>query len=351
MGNNNFIKNLSFLHARFVIINIMFSRGKIIFMLKKIQFKLAKIKYAGKSIGDDIRINIELLNKSLQVDKKIAAGKAVEFDEEIGSFPSDQKSFAATAKITLTEIDMLFNDVNNNVMAMKVDVNNPKPQKFSCTIELKESRFGKTWGKSAAKFEVIIEALCLEAIKYVPDVSNGWLKVKIAESEPVSLPAFLKVQSDYIESGREYFTVLEGLYRGQKASVRLDKNKRSLFLTKIEHKPSIHLQYSISKKTLIIDNKKYRAAEHAESPWKKGRYDIELPDYPHKDPRSYIDISSRFKTWFRIGHTGERYLHTGRVSLGCITITEIEKWNEIYDKLIKARKGDFLSVGVLEVTD
>ncbi len=64
-----------------------------------------------------------------------------------------------------------------------------------------------------------------------------------------------------------------------------------------------------------------------------------------------LDRSSRAKTWFRIGHEGERYLHTGGRSLGCVTITEVEKWNEIYNKLIKARKGDFLSVGVLEVID
>jgi len=52
-----------------------------------------------------------------------------------------------------------------------------------------------------------------------------------------------------------------------------------------------------------------------------------------------------------IGHSGERYLHPGRVSAGCISITETTRWMEIYDSLIKARKGDFMSVGVLEVVD
>ena len=33
-------------------------------MLKKIEFKLLKIKYKGKSIGDDIRAEIEILDKS-----------------------------------------------------------------------------------------------------------------------------------------------------------------------------------------------------------------------------------------------------------------------------------------------
>ncbi|MCD4706062.1 hypothetical protein K8R61_03205 [bacterium] len=319
-------------------------------MFKKIQFKLTKIKYTGKSIGDDIRVNIEMPDKFFQIDKRIKVGSTVEFDNEIESFPSDQKTFATKAKITITEKDALFNDVNNVERTIKVDTEKTKPQKFVHTIELRENRFWKNWGKSVAKFEITIEALSVETIRYVPDVSNGWLKVRIVNGKEVSLPAFLKVQFKYFERGREYFTILEGPYKNEKASVKLEDNK-SWFSTGVEHQSLVHLKYSISKKTLFIDNKKYQATDHADSPWKKGWYDIELPDYPHEDRMNYVNTSSRFKTWFRIGHKGERYLHTGRASLGCITITEIEKWNEIYDKLIKARKGDFMSVGVLEVVD
>jgi glycerol-3-phosphate dehydrogenase len=56
-------------------------------------------------------------------------------------------------------------------------------------------------------------------------------------------------------------------------------------------------------------------------------------------------------TWFRIWHGGERYLHTGSRSLGCITIVDTERWMEICNTLIKALKGDFMSVGVIEVID
>ena len=322
-------------------------------MFKKVQFKLTKIKYTGKSIGDNILVNIEILDKTLQIDKRIKVGSTVEFMEEIAIFPTDQKSFTTKTKITITEKDALFNDTNNIEKEIKVDTENSKPQKFVYTIELREKRFWKNWGKSIAKFEVNIEALVVEAIKYIPDVDNGWLKVKIADGNIIYLPAFLKVQPEYVEGGREYFKILEGSYKNQKASVSLDNanNKGSRLLADVKHAPLANLQYSISQKKLIIENKKYKATDQAGEPWKKGWYDIELPDYPHKDPRNYVDIASRFKTWFRIGHEGERYLHTGRVSLGCITIIEIEKWDEIYDKLIKARKGDFLSVGVLEVID
>ncbi|HQQ38375.1 MAG TPA: hypothetical protein PK086_02340 [bacterium] len=322
-------------------------------MLKKIQFKLIKIKYIGRPIGNDIRIDIELLDKIFRADKRMRARKTVEFNQVIGDFPSDQKTFSAKIKINVTEKDILFNDVGMIEKTINVDTDDVKTQNFTYNIELRENRFGRTWGKSAAIFEVTIEALITETIRYIPDVNNGWLKVKITNGEIVSLPAFLKVQSGYIESGREYFTILEGQYKGQKASVSLDNanNGNSRLLADVKHEPLIHLRYSISQKKLIIGNKKYKATDHAETPWKKGRYDIELPDYPHLGGEYYENRSFRAKSWFRVGHDGERYLHTGSHSLGCITITEIEKWNEIYNKLIKARKGDFLSVGVLEVVD
>lgn len=295
-------------------------------------------------------MNIEILDKTLQIDKRIKVGSTVEPAEEIGKFLTDQTSFAPKAKITITEKDALFNDTNNIEEVIKVDIKNSKPQKFVYTIELCERRFWKNWGKSIAKFEVTIEALVMEVIKYIPDVDNGWLKVKIADGNIISLPAFIKVQSEHIERGREYFIILEGLYRNQKASVSLNNNN-SLLLSNTGHETMAQLQYSISQKKLIIGNKKYKATDYAEMSWNKGWYDIELPDYPHKDRRNYVGTASRAQTWFRIGHEGERYLHTGSRSLGCITIIEIKKWDEIYSKLIKARKGDFLSVGVLEVID
>lgn len=279
--------------------------------------------------------------------------KTAEFSQTIGDFPSDQKTFSAKVKITITEKDILFNDIGETEKTIKVDTSDAKPQNFTYNVELHENRFGKIWGKSAAIFEVTIEALVTETIRYIPDVNNGWLKVKITSGEIVSLPAFLKVQSGQIESGREYFTILEGPYREQKASVSLDNanNSNSWLLTDIKYEPLIHLQYSISQKKLIIGNMKYKATDYAETPWKKGLYDIEIPDYPHLGGGRYENRSFRAKSWFRVGHDGERYLHTGSRSLGCITITEIEKWDKIYDKLIKARKEDFLSVGVLEIID
>ena len=101
-------------------------------------------------------------------------------------------------------------------------------------------------------------------------------------------------------------------------------------------------------KVKLADNK---SIDYKNSPWEKGLYDIEIPDYPHLGGARYEKQAPRAKTWFRIGHNGEKYLHTGGRSLGCITVTENTRWAEIYNALIKARKGDSVSVGILEVID
>ena len=82
-----------------------------------------------------------------------------------------------------------------------------------------------------------------------------------------------------------------------------------------------------------------------------GIYDIEIPDAPHEGGINYTKIAKFAKVWFRVGHKDAKYLHTGMHSLGCITVLEQDKWDEIFHQLIKARKGDGLSVGVLEVVD
>ena len=122
----------------------------------------------------------------------------------------------------------------------------------------------------------------------------------------------------------------------------------SWLIAGVEHEPMAKATYSISKKIFTLNNKKYKTEDDPKNPWKKGLYDIEIPDCAHRSSPVY-EKAKRHKTWFKIGHTGERYLHVGSYSLGCMTITEVDKWMEIYNALIKARKGDFMSVGVLEI--
>lgn len=324
-------------------------------MNKKIlTFTLTSIKYTGDSIGDDIRVEVDAFGKFLRIDKIIKAGATKEINQEIGKFEADQKLFKSGIRITVIEKDTLFNDIGNVDSNIEINTSIIKPQQFFYKVEIKETRsvLGKFWGKKIANFEIILEAQVTDAARYIPEGKNGWLVVKIENHTPFeSLPVYLKVKPEFIDSGREYFKILEGAHCDKSASVKLKDDGSSNLILGVRHELEARALYSISKKTFTLSGKTYEAVDYKNSPWKKGLYDIEIPDYPHSGGARYEKKAPRAKTWFRIGHNGERYLHTGGQSLGCITIVENNKWIEIYNALIKARKGDSMSVGVLEVID
>lgn len=323
-------------------------------MLKFIRLKLLNVKYGGDSIGRDIRVEIEILGKFLRVDKRIKAGTTAEINQEIGSFETDRGSLQTDVMITVIEKDLLFNDVGSVNGNIKVNTASAKPQQFVFEVKVRETRsiFDRFWGTKLAVFKITLIAEASSATRFVPDEDGGWLTVFTEDEGSLeSLPAYLKVKIERTDNKREYFTILEGPHRGKSASVKLRDDGSSWFLIDVKHKPAARAKYSISKKTFTLNGKKYQTVDYPEAPWQKGIYDIELPDYPHKLGRNYLDQSKRTITWFRIGHGGERYLHAGGRSLGCITVIEVKRWMEIYNALIKARKGDFMSVGVLEVAD
>lgn len=213
---------------------------------------------------------------------------------------------------------------------------------------------GKFWGKAVAVFEITLEAIVTDAIQYIPndDKGKGWLKVRIEDDKSIeSLPTFLKVKPESSDGQREYFIPLEGAHHDKLVSAKLPDDGSSNLIPGIEHQGAARASYSVSKKILTINGQAYATVDYKNAPWEKGVYDIEIPDYPHALGARYVQDAPRAKTWFRIGHSGERYLHTGGRSLGCITVIEIKRWAEIYETLIKARKGDGVSAGVLEVID
>ncbi|KKQ92849.1 MAG: hypothetical protein UT16_C0004G0003 [Candidatus Azambacteria bacterium GW2011_GWA2_39_10] len=325
-------------------------------MTKTVQLKLSKIKYSGDSIGRDIRLELEVLGKFLRIDKRIRVGMTAEVNQEVGRFETDRELFQADFMITIIERDLLFNDVGSAKGNIKINTVTAKPQQFVFEVQVREMRsmFGKFWGTKTAAFEIMLEAEASDAIKYTPDVEKGtgkgWLKVKFAGEPDKSLPAYIKLKIERVDAKREYFTILEGAYRSKFASVEISSDSSLRLTTGIKHEPSARVTYSVSKKVLTLKGKRYKADDDPKNLWKKGLYDIEIPDHPHRGGLNYPE-AGRGTVWFRIGHSGERYLHPGRVSAGCISITETTRWMEIYNTLIKSRKGDFMSVGVLEVVD
>ena len=129
----------------------------------------------------------------------------------------------------------------------------------------------------------------------------------------------------------------------------------TLYLELINHQTDpVHLTYSISKNILKFGAKTYKTKQHPDyvEPPKTGLYDLEIPDFPHDLAAGYLDRAALAEVWFPIGHDKSgRYLHVGLATEGCITMTEIEKWDELCKILLKARKGDGVSIGTVKIID
>lgn len=310
---------------------------------------LDSLSYSGESVGSNITVGSDIGGRPLSVNKKVSTGDSVDLGIEVGQFLSDAPNFDVVGNIQVVERDPVYNDSGDADVRFRVDLRSPRTQSHTVQVEVLE--LGGSREDATGVFTIAVRARVVPATRYVPDQGDGWLAV-ILESDRsrISLPAAVRVIVSRVDRGREHFTIAEGAYRGRQASVRLDADGSSLLSSTSPHTPAVRLVYSISTKTLALGRRKYETKDYPSSPWRKGIYDIEIPDAPHRGGLIYSE-ASRARTWFRIGHRGDLYIHTGAGSLGCITVLERGRWDDLYRALITARKDDGVSIGTLEVVD
>ena len=121
----------------------------------EIKLKIKSITYTGKSVGRDIRVEIEMLGESLGVDKRIKPGSTVELEKELGIFLSDQL-LDTPIQIEVTEKDFLFSDRGKTSQTLKIDSSKPFPQTFEYQIQVQERRM--FFWRRVAIFTIVIEA-------------------------------------------------------------------------------------------------------------------------------------------------------------------------------------------------
>ena len=181
---------------------------------------------------------------------------------------------------------------------------------------------------------------------------HNWLDVKIDGRGVTSLAYATTVDTMGVESGRENFTVLEGIYRGKRGSVKLMANGGSQFGS-VAHRGPASVTFNISTGKVTYggnSNNALVAKTQALNSVPIGRWSLQIPDEKHPGGFTYYGRSKHASCWFRIGDGRDRYLHPGRESGGCVTVTEIEKWTALSEYLTISRKGDGMNVGTITVT-
>lgn len=226
--------------------------------------------------------------------------------------------------------------------------------------------------------------------------TTGWLLVQLEPSRSrVVVCEYTKVMIQKKTGGRTYFKILEGRYANQNASLS-DVNVPKCLVTanrgtgatlnvkilgrKKEFSPIkgyeynqlfAELTFSGKKARITLDsdvdytetdtnNPLYNKVRHSK-PLPKGTYNILIPTYPISTDYTsgYRTHSNGFKdlkydgVWFPVEYApnyNSNFVHIGNVSHGCVTCYEIQKWNELYDYLIKHRTADGKYIGKLIIS-
>jgi hypothetical protein len=191
------------------------------------------------------------------------------------------------------------------------------------------------------------------AVRYVSNADGkGWLKVKWDSDGSLfpPLPYYLKVDHQGVAANRDRFVVSEGLMTGKSATVALKPDGTSYLVN--GNPPTTgpaRVKFDRTTGKVTWSGGGPISAIAVQAPLPAGTYDLELPYEAHPGGAGYEDQSIYAKTWFRIGHSGDHFLHPGAHSLGCVTVTEVQKWTGLYDYLIKSRAGDGQNVGTIEI--
>ena len=181
--------------------------------------------------------------------------------------------------------------------------------------------------------------------------NTGWLIVKLEPSgDRIALPEYLKVELTKTENARDYITILEGVHRGKNASV-----KASNLGSMATYKGAAKLVFDIAKEELNYGGSQtLKAITDPSNPIPKGIHNIQIPDFPHPSGRSYLSQTVHALSWFYMGvgnaiaGKNDRYLHTGSVSAGCVTVSPSD-WDKLYEHVILSRQGDDTNVGTIKV--
>lgn len=196
--------------------------------------------------------------------------------------------------------------------------------------------------------------------RYVMSTSDGWVAMMLGGTR-TSVASGTKVVLNSSGGGRDAGVIQEGALQGRGFDVtsgylapaypRIDNlvirvGKRAggpVSSGGVSYDLELNLAYSEGGASKTTGP--FPAKTHPANPTPSGVHALELPDYPHGLGASYGPHGT---VWFRIGHSGDRYLHPGRISAGCMTCAP-DHWDRIYEIVHRARASDGQSVGTLNV--
>lgn len=195
--------------------------------------------------------------------------------------------------------------------------------------------------------------------RYISTDNSGWLRVKLEPSGVIiSLPLYLKVSFKERKNSRDYFRIEEGVHAGKNASVSQKSASDSWLGSPLPvYKGPVLLVFKKGEGKLQTPIGSLNATTDPSNPIPNGSHPVQIPDYPHAIGSGYVPTASKSLSWFFLGTgnsvagSNERYLHTGMVSAGCVTMTDVAQWDSLYNAIILCRAPGGKNVGTITVQD
>ena len=344
---------------------------------------LKSIHYTGKTIGREFAIEITINGETKLFNKRLAPNSVNLVDDLIY-----RKSFKSPVKCNIL-VNILEKDSNPDEGSANLSLNfsqNTKG-KFPVDVSIIENGSANNNGNEC-KLRFIFEVSTIElGRKTLVEVDEkGWIKGRLVNNDGIegkevtlhygTLVDHYRTEFDKNSgnqySGKEYFKILEGKNKGDKARLLIPKDKKTRLKSNFKYKSPCYVEYTYKE---VIENKNgkfvignvkvkgistvFKAFSLYKDCLPVGEYYLEVPDEPHPGGASYEKICLLSKSWFRIIYPAKPksayYFHLGTASNGCITVytpdvNPADTWTKIYNHIVTCRlEGKLGIIGKVKV--
>lgn len=310
---------------------------------------LTKVQYTGDNVGRNLRLKLTIGEKTEEFGFELPVGQTRAFDKLVYKEQTDSNSVALSASAAATERDPVYADTGSGSGTLRFSATSETEATFEVEVQGDARGDKSNKAKLVLTFTGILRKIGERFVSMVQP--EGWLKIKHEDSTtyPRILPYGVRVTVTSNDGEREFFDIEEGQLKGKKASVLLKPDKTSYLQEKNPQTGPISLHFSKRDNILTMDGVRYWAVTDPGNPVPSGSFDLEIAYELHSAASGYRDRAAYARTWFRIGHSGDRFLHTGSISSGCVTVRQVDRWDEICSRGFIARK-DQRSIGQIVVS-
>ena len=311
---------------------------------------LADLQLEGDDLGDDFQLECTCAGATSIVTLQKLEKKLIPKHRDFATVWLEPGQSILTLKILAREIDPIADDIGQQ----ELQINSLAIEAEARALDLNIEIFGRGRGESKLRANLKIKLAVTRSpgVVQIKDVDpNGWVLARARADVSIPLPAGIAVELTSLKDGRENFVVLEGVHKGTDASIALDENGITHLTRLLTRDQAIAMKLIRDRWVLQIPDVgefEVMKMEPAETIY-PGTYNICLPDSPHQPGKRFRSKARHAESWFRIGDEGDRYIHPGSRTKGCVTVKDLAAWEIIYSHLIKGRL-DNGHIGTLEVT-